>query len=85
MMVVTVNNPASCDVRSDIQFLNAICHNVSEIHRDLCNEPTVMSEGKVRQCCCNFNDSHTNVHVEENSRRPNIQTDNIIKQVGPKV
>lgn len=53
----------------------------AQIHQKLCivYGPTVMSEGKIRQWCLHFKSGHTNVHDEERSDRPSIQTDEIVQ------
>lgn len=52
-MSAKTNNPASCEVRPLIRFLNVREHNAAEIHRQLCEThgPTAVTERKVRQWC----------------------------------
>jgi [histone H3]-lysine36 N-dimethyltransferase SETMAR len=79
--------PASCEVRAVIRFLCAKGSSAAEIHRELClvYGPTVMSEGKVRQWCRDFKTGRTNVHDEERSGRPSMQTDEIVSLVDQKL
>ena len=44
-----------------------------------------MSEGKVKQWCCEFRKGHSNVPNEECSGRPSIWTDDLAEHVNAKV
>jgi hypothetical protein len=50
-MCPAIDYPATCEIRSVIQFLNAKNMSSAEIHRELCAvyDQNVMSEGTVRQ------------------------------------
>jgi hypothetical protein len=63
-MCASIENPASCEVRSVIRFLLAENHKPIEIHRRLCKVygNNVMSEGGVWQWCIMFKNGRTNVH-----------------------
>lgn len=82
-MAAVIQNPAKCEVRSVIRFLNAKGQNAADIHRELCAiyGPTVMSEGKVRQWCREFREGRSNVHDDERSGRPSVQTDDLVERV----
>lgn len=86
-MAATIVSPASCEVRGVIRFLLAKGSSAAEIHRELClvYGPAIMSEGKVRKWCRDFQNGRTNVHDEERSGRPSIQTDDIVDQVNQKL
>lgn len=86
-MAAVIQNPAKCEVRSVIRFLNAKGQNAADIHRELCAiyGPTVMSEGKVRQWCREFREGRSNVHDDERSGRPSVQTDDLVERVNEKV
>jgi hypothetical protein len=77
-----IDNPADCEVRSVIRFLNA--QNVRDIyiHRQLTavNGEGVMNESSVRKWCRVFNEGRTNVHDEERSGRPSLITEDLKKQ-----
>jgi len=55
-MASKISDPASCEVRSVIRFINAKGVNAAQIHRELIEVygPGVMDEGKVRQWCRQF-------------------------------
>ena len=79
-MASKISDPASCEVRAVIRFLNAKGINAAQIHRELIEVygPGVMGEGKVRQWCREFKSGRTNVHDEERSGRPSVQTDDFV-------
>jgi hypothetical protein len=69
-----IKNPAECEVRALIRFLNAQNVRPIEIYRQLiavCGEG-VMNESNVRRWCRMFNEGRTNVHDEERSGRPSL-------------
>ncbi|KAJ4426715.1 hypothetical protein ANN_26513 [Periplaneta americana] len=61
-----IDNPADCEVRSVIRFLNARHLKPAEIYRQLKEVygDTVMNERNVRKWCEMFNNGRTNVHDE---------------------
>jgi hypothetical protein len=71
-----IENPAECEVRAVVRFLNA--HNVCpiEIYRQLIAEygEGVMNESNVRKWCRMFNEGRTDVHTEERPGRPSLIT-----------
>lgn len=62
-MAAIIVAPASCKVCAVIRFLYVKRSSAAEIHQELClvYGHTVMSEGKVRQCCRDFKNGPTNV------------------------
>jgi transposase len=82
-----IDNPANCEVRSVIRFLNA--HNVRaiDIHRQLTAvySEGVMNESSVRKWRLMFNDSRTNVHDEQGSGRPYLITEDLKKQIDEQI
>jgi hypothetical protein len=77
-----IDNPADCEVRSVIRFLNAQNVRAIDIHRQLTtvHGEGVMNESSVRKRCRMFNEGRTNVRVEERSGRPSLITDDLIIQ-----
>jgi hypothetical protein len=67
MMRPVIDNPASCEIRAVIRFLNGKNMSAAEIHHELCvfYGQNVMSEGTVRQWCRMFKDGQTALHGEE--------------------
>ncbi|GBN14943.1 hypothetical protein AVEN_267160-1 [Araneus ventricosus] len=70
-MFKTIADPADCEVRSVIRFLNAKNVKPAEIHRQLVEiyGENVMTDGMVRKWVRlrQFNDGRTNVHDEARS------------------
>jgi histone-lysine N-methyltransferase SETMAR len=74
-----IDNPADCEARSVIRFLNAKMSRAIDIHRQLM---AVYGEGEmngssVRKWCRMFNEGKTNVHDEERSGRPSLITEDL--------
>jgi histone-lysine N-methyltransferase SETMAR len=69
---MSVTNPADCEVRSVIRFLNVKNIHPAEIHRQLVRMygEGVMNEGNVHMWCHLFNGGRTDVHNEVRSGRP---------------
>ncbi|GBN48854.1 hypothetical protein AVEN_178306-1 [Araneus ventricosus] len=63
-MFKTIADPADCEARSVIRFLNAKEVKPAEIHRQLVEvyAQNVMTDGMVRKWVRKFNDGRTNVH-----------------------
>ncbi|KAJ4439152.1 hypothetical protein ANN_15109 [Periplaneta americana] len=72
-----IDNPADCEVRSVIRFLNARHLKPAEIYRQLKEVygDTVMNERNVRKWCEMFNNGRTNVHNETRPGRPSLITE----------
>jgi hypothetical protein len=64
-----IENPAECEVRAVIRFLNAQNVRPIEMYRQLIAVygEGVMDESHVRKWCRMFNEGRTNVHDEERS------------------
>jgi hypothetical protein len=76
-----IDNPADCEVRSVIRFLNAQNVLPIDIHRQLTAVYVegVMNELSVRKWCRIFNEGRTNVHDEVRSGRPSLITEDLNK------
>jgi hypothetical protein len=76
---MSITNPADCEVRSVIRFLNAKNTHPAEIHRQLVEVygEGVMNEGNVRKWCCLDNGGRTDVHSEARSGRPSLITEDL--------
>lgn len=82
------NNPARCEVWSEIWYLNAEGHNASKIHYKLYEiyGSTVTSEGNARQWCCMLTEGHKcTQHNEQRSRRHSVQVDNLLEHVNSRI
>jgi hypothetical protein len=86
-MNANIENPATCEVRLVIRFLNAKNVCLTEIHRQIVEvygEGT-MNEGSMRKWCQLFNEGRTNVHDEEQSGRLSLFTDDLKSGIGAKI
>ncbi|GBN78381.1 hypothetical protein AVEN_240579-1 [Araneus ventricosus] len=83
-MFKTIADPADCDVRSVIRFLNANNVKQAEIHRQLVDiyGENAMTDGMVRKGVRQFNDGRTNVHDEA---RPSVVNDGLVAKVNEKI
>ncbi|GBM84910.1 hypothetical protein AVEN_23711-1 [Araneus ventricosus] len=86
-MFKTIADPADCEVRSVIQFLNAKNVKPAEIHRQLVEVyfENVMTDGMVRKWVRQFNDGRTNVHDETHSGRSSVVNDGLVAKVNEKI
>ncbi|GBM88276.1 hypothetical protein AVEN_179762-1 [Araneus ventricosus] len=82
-----IADPAECEVRSVIRFMNAKKVKPAEIHRQLLEiyGENVMSDGMVRKWVRQFNDGLTNVHDETRSGRPSVVNDGLVAKVNEKI
>ncbi|XP_035220353.1 protein GVQW3-like [Stegodyphus dumicola] len=79
-MSVLIENPAACEIRSAIRFLNARKVKPSEIYRQICDVygPKAMSDSMVRRWVRKFNDGRSDVHDEERSGHPSLVTEELV-------
>ncbi|KAJ4445731.1 hypothetical protein ANN_12416 [Periplaneta americana] len=82
-----IDNPADCEVRSVIRFLNARHLKPAEIYRQLKEVygDTVMNERNVRKWCEMFNNGRTNVHDETRPGRPSLITEDLKTKVNDRI
>ncbi|KAJ4425650.1 hypothetical protein ANN_27846 [Periplaneta americana] len=82
-----IDNPADCEVRSVIRFLNARHLKPAEIYRQLKEVygDTVMNERNVRKWCEMFNNGQTNVHDETQTGRPSLITEDLKTKVNDRI
>jgi methyl coenzyme M reductase gamma subunit len=80
-----IENPASCELRSVIKFLNTKNVRPAEIYRQVCEVygENVMSDGMVRWCMM-FSEGRTNVH-DDRSGRPSLVNADLLDQVNEKI
>ncbi|GBN72198.1 hypothetical protein AVEN_26997-1 [Araneus ventricosus] len=84
-MFETIADPADCEVRSVIRFLNAKEVKPAEIHRVEIYGENVKTEGMVRKWVRQFNDGRTNVRDEARSGRPSVVNDGLVAKVNEKI
>ena len=78
-----ISNPAECEVRGLIRFLQAENVKPSEIHRRLVAVygEYFMNAASVRKWCTMFRNRRTDVHEAERSGRPSVITDALKQKV----
>ncbi|GFX45304.1 uncharacterized protein TNCV_2095891 [Trichonephila clavipes] len=76
-MSVLIENPAACEIRCVIRFLNAKKLKPIEIYRQICEVygQNAMSDSMVRKWVRQFNEGRSEVHDEERSGRPSLITE----------
>ena len=82
-MNAPISNPADCEVRGLIRFLQAENVRPSEIHRRIVavHGEHVMNAVRVRKWCTMFRNGRTDVHDAERSGRPSVITDALKQKV----
>jgi transposase len=78
-----IENPAECEVRAVIRFLNAqnVCRIGIYCQLIAVYGKGVMNESNVRKWCQMFNEGRTNVHDEERSGRPSLITEDFKNKI----
>ena len=82
-MKAPISNPADCEVRGVIRFLQAENVRPSEIHRRLVAiyGEHVLNAANVRKWCTIFRNGGTGVHDAERSGRPSVITEALKEKV----
>ncbi|GBM51738.1 hypothetical protein AVEN_267115-1 [Araneus ventricosus] len=82
-MFKTIADPADCEVRSVVRFLNAKKVKPTKIYLQLVEiyGENVMTDGMVRKWVREFNDGRTNVQDEARSGRPSIVNDGLVAKI----
>ena len=82
-MNAPISNPADCEVRGVVRFLQAENVRPSEIHPRLVAVygEHVMNAATVRKWCTMFTDWRTDIHDAERSGRPPVITDPLKQMV----
>ena len=82
-MNAPISNPADCEVRGVIRFLQADIVRPCEIHRRLVAVygENVMNAASVRKWCTVFRNGRTDVQDTERSGRPSVITDALKQNV----
>jgi len=80
-------NPAACEMRSAILFLNAKNRASAEIHRQLCDVfgEHAMSSSMLRRWVRLFNEGRENVHDGPRSGRPSVANEDLVRAVEEKI
>lgn len=82
-MFKKIAEPADCEIRSVIRFLNARNVKPAEIHRQISEiyGESAMSDSMVRRWVRKFDGGRTNVHDEARSGRPSDVNDDLVRQI----
>jgi len=82
-MNAPISNPADCEVRGMIRFLQAENVRPNKIHRRLVAiyGDHVMNAASVRKWCTTFRNGRTDVYAAERSGRPSVITDALKQKV----
>jgi hypothetical protein len=72
-IVAPIQNPAKCEVRSIIRFLNAKCEGPAEIHKQIVAVyGNVMNRQNVMKCCREFCEGGSDVDDEQRRVMPSL-------------
>lgn len=86
-MCAFIENCASCELLSVIQFLLAKNNKPIEIHRQLFEVygEDFMTESGERGWCLMFKDGSTNIHDENQRGQPIIVRDELVEKINTKI
>jgi len=87
IMFKKIENPAACEMRSVIRFLNVKNMKPAEIHQQLCDVygEHAMSSSMVRRWVRLFNERCENVHYDQRSGRPSVVNEDLVCAVEEKI
>jgi len=86
-MAKRIENPADCEIREVIRFLQAKNIQPADIHRQVCEvyREGAMSDSMVRRWCRQFESGRGNVHDGKRSGRPSVVTATLVQQIEVKI
>jgi len=86
-MFKKIENPATCEMRTVIRFLNANNMTPTEIHRQLCDvyAEHAVSSSMVRRWVRLFNERRENMHDDPRSGRPSVVNEDLVRAVEEKI
>jgi len=86
-MFKKTDNPAACEMRPALRFLNAKNMTPAEIHRQLCDVygEHAMSSSVVRRWVRLFNEGREDVHDDLRSGRPSVVNEDLVRAVEEKI
>ncbi|GFU99502.1 histone-lysine N-methyltransferase SETMAR [Trichonephila clavipes] len=85
--LVLIENPAACEIRCVIRFLNAKKVKPIEMYRQICEVygQNAMSDSMVRRWVRQFNEGRSEVHDEERSGNPSLITEELVHAIDEKI
>ena len=86
-MATYIENPADCEIRAVVWFLQAKNIQPADIHRQVCEVygEGAMSDSMVWRWCRQFESGRDNVHDDIRSCRPSIVTPDLVQQIEVKI
>ena len=86
-MAKPIDNPADCEIRAVIRFLQAKNIQPADIYRQVCEVygEGAMSDSMVRRWCRQFESGRDNVHDDKCSSRPSVVTPDLVQQIEVKI
>jgi len=86
-MFKKIGNPAACEMRTVIRFLNAKNMTPAEIHHQLCDVhgEHATSSSMVRRWVRLFNEGRESVHDDPRSGRPSVVKEDLVRAVEEKI
>ena len=86
-MATRIENPADCEIRAVIRFLQAKNIQPVYIHRQVCGVygEGAMSDSMVRRWCRQFESGRDTVHDDKRSGRPSVATPYLVQQIEVKI
>jgi len=86
-MAKRIENPADCEIRAVIRFLQAKNIQPADIHSQVCEvyREGAMSGSMVRRWCRQFESGRDNVHDDKSSGRPSVVTLDLVQQIQVKI
>ena len=81
-MAAPIQNPAKCEMRSVIRFLNAKGERPADIHIHIVAVyGNVMNRQNVTNWCHEFSEGRTDVHDEQRNGRPSLISDDLLQEI----
>ena len=86
-MAKRIENPADCEIRAVIPFLQAKNIQPADIHRQVCEVygEGAMSGSMVRRWCWQFESGPDNVHDDKRGGRHSVVTPDLVQQIEVKI
>ena len=86
-MATRIENPADCEIRAVIRFLQAKNIQPADIHRQVCEVygEGAMSDSVVRRWCRQFESGRDIGHDDKRSGRHSVVTPDLVQQIQVKI
>jgi hypothetical protein len=86
-MFKKIEKLTTCEMRSEIRFLNARNMKPADIYRQLCEvyEEHDMSDSMARRWVRDFNEGRENVHDDPGNGRPSVFNEDLVRAMEEKI